>query len=60
MGLKLEKSSLSNKGFFSFGVKTPCLNFAGTTAFSKDRFTVLIITGSRVSEQSFVSLPGRG
>ena len=60
MGLKLGKSSLSSEGFFSFGVRTPCLNFAGTTASSKDRFTVRTITGSRVSEQSFMSLPGRG
>jgi len=60
MGLKLGKSSLSSEDFLSFGVRTPCLNFAGTTASSKNRFTVLTITGNRVSEQSFVSLPGRG
>jgi len=60
MGLKLEKSSLLSEGFFSFGVRTPCLNFPGTTASSQDRFTVLTMRGSRVSEQSFMSLPGRG
>ncbi|KAK2568710.1 hypothetical protein P5673_006704 [Acropora cervicornis] len=47
MGLKLGKCSLSSEGFFSFGIKTPCLNFAGTTASSKDRFTVATITDVR-------------
>ena len=48
-GLKFFKLSTSNEGFFNKGDTSAFLKCVGNIALSKERFTILVITGTKIS-----------